>query len=1219
MSQHRCTTSVVLLVNAIAIWSLGSRPAQGVFAPAAAQPTQTPAARVVRFVKPDDPAVASTRRTPHRLVLKLREPATTCLSCALARREALGELVPGSQLDALNRRFGVRAARPLLQAHADQLVPESHAAALARQQAMAARFAAREGRAPQGAAAPDLTRIYVLDVRARRDLDAVAHAYAADPAVEYCEPDILVQTAFTPNDPYFASSNSWGQGYDDLWGTKKIQAPAAWDTTHGAGVTVAVVDTGADYTHPDIAGNIWTNAGEIPNNGIDDDGNGYVDDVHGWNFVANDSDPMDDNLHGTHVSGTIAAVGNNGIGVVGVAFESRVMPVKALDAFGYGALSALAEAITYAVDNGADVINASWGGQGSSSVISDTIAYAHAHGVVFVAAAGNSAEDTVGFFPADDPNAVTVAATTHLDTLAPFSNFGWKLDVAAPGGGDGPPPLEKYTPEQSVLSLLSSHVNTSTFYSWVPSVTVGQRYLRLAGTSMAAPHVSATAALVLSLHPSFSVEQVRQVLRSTADDLGDPGPDSTFGYGRINAARAVAAAAPLEAHITAPAAGTLSGLTTVAITGSADGPGFASYTLEYAPASTPSVWTSIAGPVTTPVSDGLLANWDLSNVPDGSYILRLRAQRAGETFEDRVPLTFLNVVLDSPAPAAVLRPQGGVEIRGIAAGAGFQSYTVEYRRPAIDPNQWRSDGITLAVPAGTPVVNGVLATYDGSGLTAGDRFDFRLTVVNASGSTVATNEGIIIDPTLHPGWPQPVNYVGDFDYLTVADLDGNGTKQILVGSGDEVVVFNADGSIRPGWPQSVATAAHPLVDTPASPIVADVVGDSAPEVIATNRYELFVWSADGVLQSGFPQPVMAFDGVNTWLTAGDLNGDGKDEILCAGGFGYSEAFSGDGATVPSWDAFSRMSDMPFAVADVVGDGRVEVAMYNTIFASFFHGPVLPHRLMLRGPDRSTLSGWPRFAFGNPFTHPAMADLNGDGQLDLVVLNETGFGHTSATAFSANGKRIATTSYRAPVSVPRQFRNVYVTNGLFSFADLDGDGRAEAYLFALMPKDLFTGYDGFISFRQRGGAAQPLLPVYSHFQSWGRWLGGTAIGDIDGDGKQELVSGSMGYHNCQYCPDDDALRLAVVAAQADGTPVAGFPKPVPYPVAGLVIGLTDDGRYSTPAIADLDGSGLKQVIWFDFLTASIFVWDVPGTPGPELADWPMYHHDAKHTNVLPLHR
>src|SRR5712691_6534289 len=237
------------------------------------------------------------------------------------------------------------------------------------------RFAARARRRPGAFQPPDLSRTYRLEaaVASGPELEALLASLAADPDVEYAEEDKRAAISLVPNDPYFSSTGTWGQAYADLYGLKKIGADVAWDSAAGEGVTVAVVDTGVDYTHADLADNIWTNAGEIPGNGIDDDGNGYVDDVRGWDFVgasynapAPDADPGDGHGHGTHVAGTIAAEGNNGVGVIGVAWKARVMAVKGLDNGGSGLYSQLASAIVYAADNGADVINASWGGTGTT-------------------------------------------------------------------------------------------------------------------------------------------------------------------------------------------------------------------------------------------------------------------------------------------------------------------------------------------------------------------------------------------------------------------------------------------------------------------------------------------------------------------------------------------------------------------------------------------------------------------------------------------------------------------------------------------------------------------------------------------------------------------------------------------------------------------------------------------------------------------------------------
>jgi len=212
-----------------------------------------------------------------------------------------------------------------------------------------------------------------------------------------------------------------------------IDAPEAWDIHTGSSdVIVAVVDTGVDYNHRDLQANMWVNSGEIPDNGVDDDGNGYVDDIYGYDFINKDSDPIDDRGHGTHCSGTIAAEGDNGLDIAGVCWDGRIMALKFLGSDGYGNIDDAVTAFYYAVENGADVVSNSWGGGAYSYTLEQAIDYAHSQGVIMVAAAGND-DSNEPEYPAAYEHMVSVAATNSNDEKASFSNHGDWVDIAAPG------------------------------------------------------------------------------------------------------------------------------------------------------------------------------------------------------------------------------------------------------------------------------------------------------------------------------------------------------------------------------------------------------------------------------------------------------------------------------------------------------------------------------------------------------------------------------------------------------------------------------------------------------------------------------------------------------------------------------------------------------------------------------------------------------------------
>ncbi len=374
--------------------------------------------------------------------------------------------------------------------------------------------------------------VNVVDLPSDLAVGEAVQRYEASPDVEYAEPDYLLQPAQTvsPSDPYYPrlyGLNNTGQTY----GTpdSDVDAKEAWGTTTGNRTTVvAVIDEGVDIDHPDLKNNVWLNTDEVPDNGVDDDRNGYVDDRYGYDFANDDASVYDPDPisgrgdeHGTHVAGTIAAQGNNGVGIAGVNWQASIMALTFLGPNG-GYTSDAIEALNYAVANGARISNNSWGGGGYSQALRDAINRADANGHLFVAAAGNGGSDGVGdnndatpHFPSsyNNENIISVAATDDDDALASFSNFGaTSVDLAAPG--------------VNILSTLP-----------------GNRYGSYSGTSMATPHVTGAAALIKSQNPGVSDAQLKaQILQFAEIKSNLEGRVATGG--RLNAYASLTKTAP---------------------------------------------------------------------------------------------------------------------------------------------------------------------------------------------------------------------------------------------------------------------------------------------------------------------------------------------------------------------------------------------------------------------------------------------------------------------------------------------------------------------------------------------------------------------------------------------------------------------------------------------------------------------------------------------------
>ncbi len=773
------------------------------------------------------------------------------------------------------------------------------------------------------AARDELSKWLTVTLADSVDAAAFRKRLLENPQIELVADNHVYRLHYTPNDPRLAEQS----------GLKAISATKAWEIERGSPrIIVGVIDTGVEYNHPDLSANIWINAGEDLNdngvvdsldfNGLDDDHNGFVDDIRGWDFTDapnypdggdyrdRDADPQDENGHGTGVAGIIAAVTNNGVGMAGVAPGCRLMCLRAFTSGGNGEEDDVCAAIIYAIDNGARVINMSWGDVFVSRLLDDVIHFAASENVVCVSSAGNSATDQV-HYPSAFTNTISVGATDAQDNLAGFSNFGPSLDLVAPG-----------------VNILST-------------TSAGDYNEGFSGTSFAAPFVSGAAALLLSQDPVRDPDAVKSLLITSADDLGTQGWDAYFGAGRLNLERALSPEPNAAVRITSPWLDHGFSDGPIEIRGSAWTPALASYRLDYGVGENPAEWFAINPPTSQRILDGILGVW--YDIPDAdtSYTIRLLVENRDGTMQQ----SAVRIIIDHTAPQI-----NDIEFLPMYDG-DRPSVLIQCRTDDL------SEGAILYRPAGSASAFEEIKTSYRSyepRLNFTTRFasgalDMKVRAENAA-ALVTTSAGTfpvdLSGPPLNTMHYSPLADELPHGHLLDrgADLNKDGKMEIIIGYYDDekqvrTALFSAGSS---GYAELWALP-EPMI--PRS--IGDTDGDGNLEILCGYGMTTFLYEA-------VPGTPFRMDSLKIWRGTGsqqywgsrlvDLNGDGRSELIMrvvnSANSSYTDEFqvwerTASGhyaayASLPNFTSGDNLNSVPHCeVGDFDGDGRSEILLADS--------------------------------------------------------------------------------------------------------------------------------------------------------------------------------------------------------------------------------------------------------------------------------------------------
>ncbi|MDE0018751.1 MAG: S8 family serine peptidase [Candidatus Poribacteria bacterium] len=879
---------------------------------------------------------------------------------------------------------------------------------------------------------PRLRRNYLIRFPAEWALETLQRRYARHSSVEAVEMNRLNRPCaeIVPNDP----------SYGEQWNLALMNMPQAWDIEQGnREVTVAVVDGGVDMQHPEFRSQLWRNVGEVPGNGVDDDGNGYVDDLNGWDFSdaptlpgngdwkVRDNEPEDEIGHGTHVSGIIAAEANNRIGISGIAWRCRLMPLRAGFKYGGGGYlqnDDVAAAIVYAADNGAQVINMSWGDTVNAFIVEDAVAYAYARGCVMVAAAGNDGA-AGSLYPAGLNTVISVAGLNIERQLYSDSNFGATIDIAAPGE-----------------EILSTALNGG--------------YLNDSGTSMAAAHVSGVAALVRSENPDYTNAEVREALIRTADPLFI---SNLVGAGSLNAYTALTAPTALIVQINTARMFSQdaepNNIEKIEIFGSAGGGEFTEYWLEYGIGEVPNLWLPLGTLKTKPKFNVCLYKWDTSTLTEGKYTVRLSVKsKTGEIKRDRTV-----VEVNHTAPL-ISEYESQAWFVGNSVTSVVLWQTDEISIGEIEIFQTNGDSVR-AVRSDSENLLHIMNLSD-LGISPG-AYKYRLFAKNrAGGLRIDDNNGSLYavnvqDVPMNPlhllqgtSTQRALHAVG-----TPVDLNKNGRLELItaeIGT-NSAQIFEIEDNRSFKRIFSFAERFLPRA-------IMDTDNDGLMEILCNPPDVTFLLEQSA--QGEFPTERI-WEAPGKWgITIADADTDGTPEIFTRDNttntISVDEADGDnnyhDTATLENPTLGENRISANFAIGDFDGDGQTDILIGDS------DGDIFIYEAIGNNQYRHTWTT--TLPEGSPELFAA-GDMDGDGKAEFAVCARAGtkvgaieldnrYHHWLLTVFKSDGND----TYR-PVWTQR-IRDVRDGGNGMAIADANNDGRNELCI-AVAPNFYLVQYDG----------------------------------------------------------------------------------------------------------------------------------------------------------------